>query len=142
MGCTSLSDFAGVTSLNIVDDLTVHVNFDAPKPNLYRPFMSYTAPIIQKARFEKFIGAKVPECADQNFYPIGTRPFVVTNFRPNDVIQMNANYHYLDPAKPTFVTVTFTGGCDASAAGRSVLETGEFDYAWNLQLAREVVANM
>ena len=55
---------------------------------------------------------------------------------------MKANDHYHDPTKPAFATVTFKGGGDASAAGRSVLETEEFDYAWNLQLAREVVANM
>ena len=142
MGCASLSYFAGVTSVDIVDDLTVQVNFDAPKPNPYGPFMGYTAPIIQKAQFEGCMGAKAPECTDQNFYPIGTGPFVVTNFRPNDVIQMKANDHYRDPAKPAFATVTFKGGGDASAAGRSVLETGEFDYAWNLQLAPEVIANM
>lgn len=76
MGCASLTYFLVVTSLNIVDGLTVHVNFDAPKLNPYGPFMSYTAPIIQKARFEKCIGAKVPECADQNFYPIVPGPLL------------------------------------------------------------------
>ena len=29
-----------------------------------------------------------------------------------------------------------------TAAARSVLETGEFDYAWNLQLAPDVIAKM
>jgi len=38
--------------------------------------------------------------------------------------------------------VTFKGGGDAAAAGRAVLETGEFDYAWNLQLAPDVLAGM
>ena len=53
---------------------------------------------------------------------------------------MAANPNYRDPAKPAFATLTFKGGGDASGAGRSVLETGEFDYAWNLQLAPEVIA--
>ena len=63
-------------------------------------------------------------------------------FRPNDVIQMEANPHYRDASKPAFATLTFKGGGDATAAGRAVLETGEFDYAWNLQLAPDVIAKM
>ena len=38
--------------------------------------------------------------------------------------------------------MTFKGGGDAAAAGRAVMETGEFDYGWNLQLAPEVIAGM
>ena len=74
--------------------------------------------------------------------PIGTGPFRVTDFKPNDVITMEANPNYRDPAKPAFATVTFKGGGDAAAAGRAVLETGEFDYAWNLQLAPDVLQGM
>jgi len=88
------------------------------------------------------MGAKAPECTDANFGPIGTGPFRVTEFRTNDVIQMEANPNYRDPAKPAFATVTFKGGGDATAAGRAVLETGEFDYAWNLQLAPDVIDSM
>ena len=67
---------------------------------------------------------------------------MVTEFRTNDVIQLEANPNYRDPAKPAFATMTFKGGGDAAAAGRAVLETGEFDYAWNLQLAPDVLAGM
>ena len=59
----------------------------------------------------------------RNFGPIGTGPFVVTDFRPNDVIQMVANDNYRDPAKPAFASLTFKGGGDATAAGRAVMET-------------------
>jgi peptide/nickel transport system substrate-binding protein len=142
MGCASLSYFAGVTSVDVVDALTVKVNFDSPKPNPYGPYMGYTTPIIQKAQFENCMGAAAPNCTEANFGPIGTGPFVVTDFRPNDVIQMVANENYREAGKPAFATVTFKGGGDATGAGRSVLETGEFDYAWNLQLAPEVIANM
>ena len=142
MGCASLSYFAGVTSVDIIDELTVKVNFDSPKPNPYGPFMGYTTPIIQRAQFADCIGAGAPNCTEANFGPIGTGPFVVTEFKPNDVIQMKANENYREAGKPAFATVTFKGGGDATGAGRSVLETGEFDYAWNLQLAPEVIANM
>ena len=141
-GCAQLAKFEGVTSIDTPDALTVTVNFSSPKPNPYGPFMGGQTPIIQKAQFENCMGAKAPGCTEANFNPIGTGPFVVTDFRPNDVIQMAANPNYRDPAKPAFATLTFKGGGDATGAGRSVLETGAFDYAWNLQLAPDVIANM
>ncbi len=141
-GCAQLSKFEGVASVEAIDDLTIKVTFDAPKPNPYGPFMGGQSPIIQAAQFADCLGAKAPECTDANFGPIGTGPFRVTEFRTNDVIQMEANPNYRDPNKPAFATVTFKGGGDATAAGRAVMETGEFDYAWNMQLAPDVLAGM
>ncbi len=141
-GCAQLSKYGGVTSVDVIDDLTVKVSFDKPTPFPYGPFVGGESPIIQQAQFESCIGAKAPECTAENFGPIGTGPFVVTDFRPNDVIQMVANDHYRDASKPAFASLTFKGGGDATAAGRAVMETGEFDYAWNLQLAPDVIANM
>jgi peptide/nickel transport system substrate-binding protein len=141
-GCAQAAKFSGVKTVEALDDLTVKVTFDAPKPVPYGPFVGGQSPIIQKAQFQNCLGARAPECTDANFGPIGTGPFVVTEFRTNDVIQMAANPYYRDPAKPRFATVTFKGGGDAAAAGRAVLETGEFDYAWNLQLAPDVINSM
>ncbi len=141
-GCAQLAFFDGVESVETVDDLTVKVTFSEPKPNPYGPFVGGQSPIIQAAQFADCLGAKAPECTEANFSPIGTGPFVVDDFRPNDVIQMSANPNYRDPAKPAFAKVNFKGGGDANGAGRSVLETGEFDYAWNLQLAPDVIAKM
>ena len=142
MGCAQLAKFDHVTSIDTPDSATVVVSFAQPMPNPYGPFMGGQSPIIQMAQFENCTGAKAQSCTEQNFGPIGTGPFVVTEFRPNDVIQMKANDNYRDPSKPAFATLTFKGGGDAMGAGRSVLETGEFDYAWNLQLAPDVIAKM
>ncbi|NVL03466.1 peptide ABC transporter substrate-binding protein [Ruegeria pomeroyi] len=141
-GCAQLTKFEGVTSVEALDDMTVKVTFDKPTPFPYGPFVGGESPIIQKAQFENCMGAKAPECTTENFGPIGTGPFVVTEFKPNDVITMKANDNYRDPAKPAFATLTFKGGGDATAAGRAVMETGECDYAWNLQLAPEVIQQM
>ncbi|UWQ90018.1 peptide ABC transporter substrate-binding protein [Aliisedimentitalea scapharcae] len=141
-GCAQLSKYEGVTDVSVVDDLTVKVTFGGPTPFPYGPFVGNESPIIQQAQFENCMGAKAPECTEANFNPVGTGPFVVDEFRPNDVISMSANQNYRDPAKPAFATLTFKGGGDATAAGRAVMETGEFDYAWNLQLAPEVIAQM
>jgi peptide/nickel transport system substrate-binding protein len=141
-GCAQGAKFDGVQSVEAIDDLTVKVTFTGPKPVPYGPFMGGQSPIIQAAQFANCLGAAAPTCTDANFMPIGTGPFRVTDFKPNDVISMEANPNYRDPAKPAFATVTFKGGGDAAAAGRAVLETGEFDYAWNLQLAPDVLQGM
>jgi peptide/nickel transport system substrate-binding protein len=141
-GCAQGAKFDGVESVEAIDDLTVKVTFDAPKPNPYGPFVGGESPIIQAAQFADCLGAKAPECTEANFNPIGTGPFTVVDFRPNDVITMAANENYRVEGKPAFATLTFKGGGDAAAAGRAVLETGEYDYAWNLQLAPDVIAKM
>ena len=141
-GCQQSTSYSDVASVEAVDDLTVKVTFSKPKPFPYGPFVGGESPIIQKAQFQECVGAKAPECTEQNFGPIGTGPFRVTEFRANDVISMEANPNYRDPSKPAFATLTFKGGGDAAAAARSVLETGEFDYAWNLQIDPAILNQM
>jgi peptide/nickel transport system substrate-binding protein len=141
-GCAQQAVFDGVKEVEVIDALTLRIHFDSPKPNPYLPFMGSQSPILQKNQFADCMGAQAPECTAQNFAPIGTGPFVVDEFRTNDVILMSANPMYRDPAKPAFATLTLKGGGDAAQAGRSVLVTGEFDYAWNLQLAPDVLTNM
>lgn len=141
-GCAQSEKYNDVTSVDTPDDLTVVVKFGVSKPFPYGPFVGAQAPIIQKAQFAECMGPKAPECTEANFNPIGTGPFTVTEFKPNDVITLTANDNYREPGKPAFRTVNFKGGGDAASAGRAVLETGEFDYAWNLQLAPEVLTRM
>ncbi|WP_281991869.1 peptide ABC transporter substrate-binding protein [Sulfitobacter geojensis] len=141
-GCAQGAKFQGVQSVEAIDELTVKVTFENPQPNPYGPFVGGESPIIQAAQFADCLGAKAPECTEANFNPIGTGPFKVVEFRPNDVITMEANENYRVEGKPAFATLTLKGGGDAAAAGRAVLETGEYDYAWNLQLAPDVIAKM
>ncbi|MCZ4268078.1 MAG: peptide ABC transporter substrate-binding protein [Pseudomonadota bacterium] len=141
-GCAQVTKFEGVTGVETPDENTVVVTFDKATPYPYGPFVGGESPIIQAAQFGECLGAKAPECTEANFNPIGTGPFVVDEFKPNDVITLSANPNYRDPAKPAFAKVLLKGGGDATAAGRAVMETGEFDYAWNLQLAPDVIAQM
>ncbi|MCG6904896.1 MAG: peptide ABC transporter substrate-binding protein [Rhodobacter sp.] len=141
-GCAQVTKFEGVESVETPDATTVIVKFSGPTPNPYGPFVGGESPILQAAQFADCLGAKAPECTEANFNPIGTGPFKVTEFRPNDVITMEANENFRYDGKPAFATVTFKGGGDATAAGRAVMETGEFDYGWNLQLAPDVIAQM
>jgi peptide/nickel transport system substrate-binding protein len=141
-GCSQASKFDGISKIEAVDDQTVKITFDGPKANPYTAFTGSTAPVLQKAQFQNCVGAAAATCSEQNFKPIGTGPFVVTDFKVNDVVTFAANEKYRDPAKPAFATVTLKGGGDAQSAARSVMETGEFDYAWNTQIAPDLQETM
>ncbi len=141
-GCAQAAKFAGVKSVEALDPLTVKVTFTAPKPYPYQAFVGATNPILQKAQFKDCLGAKAPGCTAANFGPIGTGPFVVKAFKPNDSIVYVANENYRDPDKPAFASVNLKGGGDALSAARAVLETGEYDYAWNIQIEPEVLKGM
>ncbi len=141
-GCAQLSKFEGITSIEAVDDLTVKITFSAPKPNPFNAFVGATNPILQKAQFEACIGAAAPTCTDQNNMPIGTGPFMVTGFTVNDTVSMAANPNYRDASKPAFATAMIKGGGDAESSARAVMETGEFDYAWNTQIPPDSQAAM
>jgi peptide/nickel transport system substrate-binding protein len=141
-GCAQASYFDGVTSVEAVDDRTLRVNFANSTPFPYTAFVGSESPVLQAAQFADCLGARAPECTEANFGPIGTGPFVVDDFRPNDVIELSANPNFRFPDRPYFATVTFKGGGDATAAARSVCETGEFDYAWNLQIDPTILSGM
>lgn len=141
-GCSQLAKFEGVQSVEAVDDNTVRITFTGPRSDPFTTFVGSQSPIIQRAQFENCLGADAPTCTDQNFMPVGTGGFRVTQFLTNDTISLEANPEYRDPDKPAFATVLVKGGGDAAGAARSVLETGEFDYAWNTQLAPDVIAGM
>ena len=142
-GC-SVEVFSDVTSVVADDDFTVTITFDAPKPFPYSPFVGYTTPVIQKAQMEECIGAAAVSCSEQNFQPVGTGPYMVTELRPEDTVlyEMNPNYRGIADGMPFFGTVEIKGGGDAEASARSVLEIGEADYAWNIQVAPEILAPM
>ena len=141
-GCAQAARYEGITAIETPDDLTIVIKFSGPKPNPYTAFVGGTSPILQAAQFANCLGAAASTCTEQNFGPIGTGPFVVTEFKTNDTVSLAANPNYRDPAKPAFATMTVKGGGDAEAAARAVMETGEFDYAWNTQINPELQAAM
>jgi peptide/nickel transport system substrate-binding protein len=141
-GCAQAARYEGIASIETPDELTIVITFAAPKPNPYTAFVGGTSPILQAAQFANCLGAAASTCTEQNFKPIGTGPYMVTDFKVNDVVTLAANPNYRDPAKPAFATMTLKGGGDAVAAARAVLETGEFDYAWNTQINPEQQAQM
>jgi peptide/nickel transport system substrate-binding protein len=142
-GC-STDAFQTVTNVEATDDRTIVVTFDGPQPYPFVPFVGYTNPIISRAQFADCVGAAAVGCSEQNFQPIGTGPYMVTELRPEDTVlyELNPNYRKAGEGKPFFGSVEIKGGGDAEATARSVLEIGEADYAWNLQVAPEILGPM
>lgn len=141
-GCAQAARYEGIAAIETPDAETIVIKYTAPKPNPYTAFVGATSPLLQAAQFANCLGAAASTCTDQNFKPIGTGPFIVKDFKVNDTVELEANPNYRDPAKPAFATMTVKGGGDAQAAARAVLETGEFDYAWNTQINPEMQTQM
>ena len=141
-GCSQATKYEGIASVEAVDASTIKVTFSGPKANPYTAFVSALAPVLQKAQFEACLGAAAPTCTDANNMPIGTGPFKVTGFTVNDTVSMAMNENYRDPAKPAFASAVIKGGGDAEGSARAVMETGEFDYAWNTQIPPDTQASM
>lgn len=138
----STSDAAeGVKSVVAKDANTVVVTYNAPTPNFYQWGVGTCCYILQKKQFEAFQGEKLKD-APGNLKPIGTGPYVVDTFKSGDVVTYKMNDQFRDPAKPYFKSVTFKGGGDAPSAARAVFQTGDVDYAWNLQVEAGILKPM
>lgn len=141
-GCNSLKNFQDVQTIEALDPLTIKITFKVPKASPYGPFVGSQVPVLEKAQFKDCTGAKATQCTAANFGPIGSGPFKVAQFKANDSIRFVANDKYRDPNKPAFASVLFKGGGDPASAARAVLETGEFDYAWSLQVEPDILNQM
>ena len=124
-----------------IDSHTVKVTFEKPTPFWADPFVGVRGMIIPKHLFEAFKGAKSRE-APANLKPVGTGPYRFVDFKPGDMVkgELNPNYHM--PNRPFFDTIEMKGGGDAVSAARAVIQTGEFDYAWNLQVEDDQLKRM
>ena len=141
-GCSL--DLTIIDSVVADDENTITVTYTEAKPFPYLYFVGYTHPIIQRAQFADCVGAAAAGCSDENFSPVGTGPYTITDLRPEDTVvyEWNPNYRDVAMGKPSFGNVTIKGGGDAEASARSVLEIGEADFGWNLQVAPEILAPM
>ena len=121
-----------------VDDHTVRITFAKPTPFWATPFVGNIGMIIPKHLFEQYIGAKSRQ-APGNLSPVGTGCYKFKEFHPGDIVTGVINEDYHEPNRPFFDAVEMKGGGEAASAARAVLQTGEYDFAWNLQVADNVL---
>jgi peptide/nickel transport system substrate-binding protein len=124
-----------------IDDFTVRVIFAKPTPFWADAFVSASGMIIPKHLFADYIGGKSRD-APANLKPVGTGPYRFVDFKPGDVVRAKLNPDYHVPNRPYFDTLEVKGGGDAVSAARAVLQTGEYDYAWNMQVEDEILLKL
>ncbi|MBX3637987.1 MAG: peptide ABC transporter substrate-binding protein [Rubrivivax sp.] len=124
-----------------VDNHTVRVTFPKPTPFWAEPFVGTIGMMIPKHHFANYVGAKSRE-APANIKPVGTGAFKIVDFKPGDIVVAEINNDYHVANKPHFDRFEMKGGGDAVSAARAVLQTGEYDYAWNLQVEDEILKRL
>jgi peptide/nickel transport system substrate-binding protein len=139
--CTNQSSFSNIETIEAVDPTTVKITWKAPNPDFYQSHVGGLTLVLQKAQFESCMGAAAAQCPGNNA-PIGTGPYKLKEFKPGDVVTYDKNELYRDADTVVFDGAEIKGGGDAVSAARAVCETGEVDYAWNLQVEGPVLAQI
>jgi peptide/nickel transport system substrate-binding protein len=124
-----------------IDSHTVRVEFPRPTPFWGEPFTGAVGGILPKHVFEPYTGAKSRE-NPANTKPVGTGPYRLIDFKPGDTLRAEANPNYHVPNQPFFDALEIKGGGDATSAARAVLQTAEFDLAWNLAVEDEILKRL
>ncbi len=144
-GCSTAGRLSGITKATAVDANTVKLEYNDPQSYFYKAFVGTNGHILPRKYFGKCIGeasSKDADCQKMNNNPIGTGPYKVKEFKSGDQVTYEANMNYHVPDQPFFKDVIFKGGGDATSAARAVFQTGDTDYAWNLQVEAAVLAQL
>jgi peptide/nickel transport system substrate-binding protein len=123
----------GVQSVAARDATSAVVTYRSPHPYVFQWGVGADGAILQKDQYRSCLGDKASSCAADT-KPIGTGPYKIRDFKVSDVVTFDLNSSFRDPNKPFFKSVTFKGGTDPEAAARAIFQTGDVDYAWNLQV--------
>ena len=124
-----------------VNDLTIKITFQKPTPFWADAFVGAAGMILPKHIFEQYKGAASRD-APANLKPVGTSAYKFVDFKPGDILRGERNPEYHIANQPFFDTVEVKGGGDAVSAARAVIQTGEYDYAWNMQVEDEILLRM
>ncbi len=136
---TTVNSYGAVASVEAVDDLTVKITFTNPTLAWFLPFAGASQGVV----YPKHI-IDLGEDAKEVFRtkPIGTGPYKVDSFAENDQVIYSLNENYREANKPYFATVNLKGGGDAVSAARAVMETGDWDIAWNMQVEPAILRQL
>ncbi len=117
--------FPALAGVEILDNLRVRFNLTVPDPTLPGRLSAGGAEIVsQHAWMERGTWAA------NNKLPVGTGPYRVVNFRPDDKLELEAHDAYWG-GRPPFKSVTFFEVPEL-AARISGLQAGEFNFACDI----------
>jgi peptide/nickel transport system substrate-binding protein len=139
---TTGSSYSVIQNIEAVDDYTVRISFKDVNPAWAEPFVGVTGMILPE---HAFAGYSDPQLAPINNLPIGTGPYRVVAFKPQEVlflgneliptnkIVFEPNPYFRDPDKPYFSQVILLGGGTVDEAARSVFKVGDVDFTHYLE---------
>ena len=138
---TSAGSYQGIDRIERIDDHTVKLVFKRPTPYWADAFCSAAGFVLPRHVFEPFKGGRSRE-APANLRPVGTGAYRFVDFKPGDILnaELNPGYHVAN--RPYFDAVAMKGGGDPVSAARAVLQTGEYDYGWGLNMEDEILRRL
>jgi peptide/nickel transport system substrate-binding protein len=137
----TIGAYRDIIRVERLNDHAVKVVFKQPTPFWYEAFCGQSRALIPKHLFEAYKGAKSRE-APGNLKPVGTGAYRFVDFKPGDIVRGELNPHYHVANRPFFDTFEMKGGGDAASAARAVLQTAEYDFAWNMQVEDDILKRM
>ena len=122
-----LFDLLPLKSVEVVDDLTVRVTLTRPAPNLRSILVTKTFSMYSPS-FQQRVG-------DDGLrqQASGTGPFMVTEFRPNEIVRMKKNPNYWQKGLPYLDEIVFRVVPDINTRA-TMLEAGDADMALALSI--------
>jgi peptide/nickel transport system substrate-binding protein len=141
VGATTAGTYEVIESVEAIDPQTVKVTFKEANPAWYLTFVGTEGMILPKHIFEQYKGVNSRQ-APANLKAVGTGAFRVVEFKPGDTVVYEANPYYRDAETVEFKRIELKGGGDATSAARAVLQTGDADFAYNLQLEAPVLQEL
>ena len=141
VGATSSGDYEIIETVEAIDDHTVKIIFKGVNPGWNRFFIGSSGLILPRHIYEEYNGENARQ-APSNLLPIGTGPYKVVEFKPGDVVIYEPNSYFRNAQELGFKRIELKGGGDATSAARAVLQTGDVDYAFNLQVEAPVLQQL
>ncbi len=116
--------YSFIESVTALDPLTVEVKMNTINPD----YLALWEAVLPK---HKFSSTAVTQEDPLALIPMGTGPFIITEWKTGDQIVLDRNPHYRDPEKPYLdgITIKITPDREATIAG---FRAGQFDYVFFL----------
>ena len=141
VGAINAGIYELIDRIEAIDEYTIKINFKEVNPAWFGVFVGQEGAILPKHIFEEYNGANARE-APANLMPVGTGAYRVVEFKPGDIVVYEPNPEFPGVDELAFKRIELKGGGDATSAARAVLQTGDADFAYNLQVEAPVLKQL
>lgn len=138
VGAATAGTYQIIEQVEKLDDYTVKVQFKQVNPAWFLVFVGTEGMILPRHQFQEYNNTNSRQ-APANLIPVGTGAYRVVEFKPGDVVTYEPNPHFRSTQSSHFEQIQLKGGGDATSAARAVLQTGDADFAYNLQVEANIL---